>query len=93
MSQLVIKLGQVTKSITIPKMNSSEDLSRMIESIFKIKQKVVGATDECGKFFDLQFISENIKIMQGHILELVTAKDTNQDNMSFGIYQVYFSIG
>lgn len=58
-------------------MNSSEDLSRMIESIFKIKQKVVGATDECGKFFDLQFISENIKIMQGHILELVTAKDTN----------------
>lgn len=44
----------------------------------------MGATDEYGKFFDLQFISDNIKIMQGHVLELVTTKDANEDNMSFG---------
>ena len=77
MSQLILKLGSTTKSINIPKTSSMDDLARIIESIFRIKEKVVGVTDEFGKFFDLQFVNDNIKLMKSHHLELVTVKDAH----------------
>lgn len=41
-------------------------------------------TDEHGKFYDLQFVNDNLKLLKAHQLDLVTVKDTNEDNMSFG---------
>lgn len=48
----------------------------------------MGVTDEFGKFFDLQFVNDNIKLMKTHHLELVTVKDAHEDNMSFGNYLI-----
>lgn len=92
MSQLILKLGTTSKSVNIPRTNSSEDLGKIIESIFKTKEKVVGVTDEFGKFYDLQFVHENMKLLKLHTLDLVTAKDANEDNMSFGTLLSYCSL-
>jgi hypothetical protein len=77
MNQLIIKFGNQTKKVTIPKTNSVEDLGKIIESIFKLKEKIVGVTDEHGKFYDLQFLNDNLKLLKTQHLDLVTAKDTN----------------
>ncbi len=68
MSQLILKFGNISKSINIPRTNSADDLARIVESIFKTKEKVVGFTDEFGKFFDLQFVNDNLKLMKTHHL-------------------------
>lgn len=77
-------------------------MSRIIESIFKIKEKVIGVIDQYGKFYDIQFVHENLKLMKNYHLELVTAKDNSygnngvgnngaEDNMSFGNLSIIFS--
>lgn len=50
---------------------------------------MIGVTDEFGKFFDLQFVNDNMKTLKKHQLELVTVKDSNDDGMSFGKYVFY----
>lgn len=49
---------------------------------------MVGVTDEHGKYYDLQFVNENFKLLKSHQLDLVTARDANEENMSFGTYVI-----
>lgn len=78
MNTLTFKLGaNNSKLITCAKMSSVEDLRKMIESIFNIYERVVGVTDENGKYFDLEFVNENMGIFRSHAMSLVLAKDGN----------------
>lgn len=78
MNQLTLRLGQKIKKVTITKTNSAADISKMIESIFRVREKLIGVTDEYGKFYDLQFVSDNLRILSSHTLNLVLATDANE---------------
>lgn len=89
MSHLTVKLGAITKRVYLHKSNDPEDLSRILESTFKTRERIVGVTDQYGKFYQLSFVNSNLSFLRGHTLSLVTVKD-NDENMSFG--KRYFDI-
>lgn len=79
MNSLTFKLGPSnTKRITSAKTSSVEDLRKMIESIFGIRERIIGITDENGKYFELEFVNENMGLFKSHVLSLVLAKDNNE---------------
>ena len=93
MNSLTLKNGQRIKKLTVHKTNSPEDISKMIESIFRIHEKLIGVTDEYGKFYDLQFVCDNLRLLSTHTLNLVLTHDANEDNLSFGMkFNLSFSI-
>ena len=77
MNQLTLRLGQKIKKVTVTKTSSAVDISKMIESVFRVREKLIGVTDEYGKFYDLQFVSDNLRILSSHTLNLVLATDAN----------------
>lgn len=84
MSQLTIKLGPNITKIVVPKTNSPEDMASILECSLKCKDRIVGVTDEQGRFYDLDFLHKNLKILKKQQLDLVTVREANDDNMSFG---------
>ena len=75
MNQLTLKLGNASKRVTLQKSNDPEDLARILESTFKIRERIVGVTDEYGKFYHLTFVNDNLGFLRPHTLSLVTVKD------------------
>lgn len=52
MQTLTLQLGiNNSKLITCAKTSTVKDLRKMIESIFNIKERVIGVIDENGKYF------------------------------------------
>lgn len=77
MNHLTLRLGQKVKKVTISKTNSAADISKVVESVFRLREKLIGVTDEYGKFYDLDFVSEHMRILSTHTLNLVLAMDAN----------------
>ena len=92
MNQLTLRLGQKIKKVTVTKTNSAADISKMIESVFRLRERLIGVTDEYGKFYDLQFVSDNLRILSSHTLNLVLARDANEEILSFGTPLLIFSL-
>ena len=78
MNHLTLKLDQKIKKVIISKTNSATDIAKMVESAFKLKEKLIGVTDEDGKFYDLDFFSDNMRLLSSHTLNLVLASDANE---------------
>lgn len=58
MNNLIFKLGlNDSKRIKFAKTSSVEDLRKIIQSIFGLTDRIIGITDENGKFFDLEFVN------------------------------------
>lgn len=84
MKQIHLRFKAKSKKITISRPFSAEDLARLISSTFELRERIVGLTDENGKFYDLNFVVKKLGEFQNKPYFLVTAKDLNEDNMSFG---------
>lgn len=78
MNHLTLKLEHKVKKVTISKTNSAADIAKMVESAFRLREKLIGLTDEYGKFYDLDFVSDNMPILAPHTLSLVLAIDANE---------------
>jgi hypothetical protein len=91
MYQIHLKYKKLSKKITVTNTSSSHHLANLLLLSFgikEIKEKVIGITDQSGKFFDLKKIAKNISDFQKETYYLVTTKDLNEDNMSFGNYHL-----
>lgn len=85
MNQIHLKFKSLTKKITVSKTISADDLSKMVSTSFSLKEKLIGVTGKDGKFYDLAQLTSNLSAFQKGSYFLVTSKDLNEDNMSFGI--------
>ena len=89
MNSFIFKLGTGhSKKVTSAKIGSVDDFCKLIESVFGIKDQIIGITDENGKFYDLDFVNTNPKLFRNHTLNLLLAKE-NDENMSFGNSMYY----
>lgn len=86
MNSFIFRLGTSnSKKVTSAKTNSVDDFCKMIASVFAIRDQIIGVTDDNGKFYDMDFVNANPKLFRNHVLNLVLAKE-NDENMSFGIH-------
>lgn len=43
----------------------------------------MGVTDQDDRYYDLEYLAQNLKFFKAHTLTLVTYKEVSEDNMSF----------
>ena len=77
MSSIQLKHQKSLKKLSINKNYTSEELGHLIVHIFKLKDKLVGVTDQNDRYFDLEYLSNNLKAFKSHTLTLVTYKDAS----------------
>ena len=53
---------------------TSQELARLIQAAFHIKEEILGITDSSGKFYDIQYAWENLKSLSNHKLNIITSK-------------------
>jgi hypothetical protein len=84
MYQIQLKFKGQNKKITVAKSLQSNELQRLIAQCFSINERVVGVTNHSGRFLELAEFNKIIPTSPKETFALVTAKDLNQDSMSFG---------
>ena len=83
MFQIQLKFLGQTKKITVAKSLSTQELSRLISQCFELTERIVGVTDNNGKFHELSRLTNELSA-QKEVFSLVTVKDVKQESMSFG---------
>lgn len=63
--------------MSLQKSQDPESLAKILESAFKTRERIVGVTDEYGKFYNLSFVNENLGFLRKHALSLVSVKDND----------------
>lgn len=84
MYQIQLKFKGQNKKITVAKSLQTSELQRLIAQCFCINERVVGVTNKSGCFLELSEFNKTIASSPKETFALVTAKDLNQDSMSFG---------
>lgn len=86
MYQIQLKFKGQNKKINIPKSSlPTNELHKLIAQCFNIHDKIIGVTNKTGQFLELAEFNNQLANSTKNSFSLVTAKDVNQDNMSFGI--------
>jgi hypothetical protein len=83
MNKLTFNYRSHSKQITLQDILTQNHLLKLLQTIFDTQQEILGITDKFGKFYDLNYAAQNIKTLNNHIFNIVTAKDAI-DNVSFG---------
>lgn len=86
MSKLALTYRSALKELHLEENISSSELAKLLQSVFQIKEEVLGITDQFGKFYDLAYASQHVKTLNNHKFNIVTTKDAS-DNISFGSRQ------
>lgn len=86
MSKLALTYRSALKELHLEENISSGELAKLLQSVFQIKEEVLGITDQFGKFYDLAYASQHVKTLNNHKFKIVTTKDA-ADNISFGSRQ------
>lgn len=84
MYQIQLKFKGQNKKITVAKSLQTAELQKLIAQCFSINEKVIGVTNKSGCFLELNEFNKLIPTSTKEKFALVTAKDINQDSMSFG---------
>jgi hypothetical protein len=84
MYQIQLKFKGQNKKITVAKSLQTAELQKLIAQCFSINERVVGVTNKSGCFFELAEFDKTVAAAPKETFALVTAKDVNQDSMSFG---------
>lgn len=84
MYQIQLKFKGQSKKITVAKSLQTSELQRLIAQCFNLNERVVGVTNKSGCFLELAEFNKSIASSPKESFALVTAKDVNQDSMSFG---------
>lgn len=84
MYQIQLKFKGQNKKITVAKSLQTAELQKLIAQCFSINEKVIGVTNKSGCFLELNEFNKLIPSSTKEKFALVTAKDINQDSMSFG---------
>lgn len=86
MYQIQLKFKGQNKKINIPKSSlPTNELHKLIAQCFNIQEKIIGVTSKTGNFLELTEFNKQLSTSAKDTFSLVTSKDVNQDNMSFGI--------
>lgn len=88
MYQIQLKFKGQNKKITVAKSLQTSELQRLIAQCFCINERVVGVTNKSGCFLELSEFNKTIATSPKETFALVTAKDLNQDSMSFGNFPI-----
>ena len=75
MNRLTLSLNnQDLMEVKTDSCKTPQELSRLIQTAFQIKEEIIGITDSYGKFYDLQYAWENLKSLSSHKLNVITGK-------------------
>lgn len=88
MYQIQLKFKGQNKKITVAKSLQTAELQKLIVQCFSINEKVIGVTNKSGCFLELNEFNKLIPTSTKEKFALVTAKDINQDSMSFGTVSI-----
>lgn len=77
MTSIQLKHHKTLKKLSINKTYSAEELGHLIVHIFQLKDKLVGVTDQLDRYYDLEYLSQNLKSFKSHTLTLVTYKEAS----------------
>lgn len=88
MYQIQLKFKGQNKKITVAKSLQTAELQKLIAQCFSINEKVIGVTNKSGCFLELNEFNKLIPTSAKEKFALVTAKDINQDSMSFGSFLI-----
>ena len=84
MYQIQLKFKGESQKITTAKAPPPSELHKLITQCFSLQERVLGVTDKKGKFYELAQLDSRLVNNYNGSFNLVTAKDINEDNMSFG---------
>ena len=88
MYQIQLKFKGQNKKITVAKSLQTSELQKLIAQCFCINERVIGVTNKSGCFLELSEFNKTIATSPKETFALVTAKDLNQDSMSFGNFHI-----
>lgn len=77
MYQIQLKFMGQSKKITIAKSLPPHELNKLIGQCFNLTERVVGVTDQAGKFYELHKLSQELATHKD-AFSLVTVRDLRQ---------------
>lgn len=83
MNKLTLSLGEQQIELSIEDCKSPLELVKLVQTAFQLKEDILGVTDSAGKFYELEYLWQNMPTFNNHKLALITARESG-DNVSFG---------
>ena len=74
MNKLTLGVGSQLVELHIDDCSSPSELSKLIQSVFQVKEDILGVTDTGGKFYDLDYASQNIRTFNNHRLNVISGR-------------------